>query len=460
MLDLRTGVLHLDVRHGMRAALVAQQQAVALGEVTDILGGRGHADQPAIGVVRMPGRNPLRHDGRAGVLAEMDHLGAGIGLLAVVRHRDRVELAHRAVARQHAARIFPRHRRAGFDLRPRHLAVLALAQRALGDEVVDAADAVLIARIPVLDGRVLDLGIVQRDQLDDRRVQLVLIAHRRGAAFEVGDVRPLVRDDQRALELAGIFRVDAEIGRQLHRAANALGNVDEGAVREDRRVERREIIIPLRHDLAQPFADQIGIFLDRLGDRTEDHARRFQLLAEGRRDRDAVEHRVNRDLARPFDARQHFLLGDRNAQLFIGPADFGIEFVERRDRLLLLGLRVVIRVLIVDRRDVQLGPVRALQRLPQAKRLQPPVEHPFRLALLGRDITNRILAQPLGREVLLDLGGEAPLVLLVGGGERLCILRGHQANTPGRGDASITCDSTGSAASVASVTPEKAARTA
>ena len=62
-----------------------------------------------------------------------------------------------------------------------------------------------VARIPVLDGRVLDLGVVERDQLDHGGMQLVLVAHRRGAAFEVAHVGALVGDDERALELAGVL---------------------------------------------------------------------------------------------------------------------------------------------------------------------------------------------------------------------------------------------------------------
>ena len=58
----------------------------------------------------------------------MDHLGAGIGLLAIVGHRDRIEFADRSIAREHAARIFPRNCTAGLDLRPADLTVPALAQ--------------------------------------------------------------------------------------------------------------------------------------------------------------------------------------------------------------------------------------------------------------------------------------------------------------------------------------------
>ena len=64
-----------------------------------------------------------------------------------------------------------------------------LQHAALGDEVVDAALAVLVAGVPVLDRRVLDGRVVERHQLDDRGVQLVLVALGRGAAFEVADRR-------------------------------------------------------------------------------------------------------------------------------------------------------------------------------------------------------------------------------------------------------------------------------
>src|SRR3546814_19119933 len=47
-----------------------------------------------------------------------------------------------------------------------------------------------------------------------------------------------------------------------------------------------------------------------------------------------------------------------------------------------------------------------------AKRLQPPVEHPFGLVLLRRNEADRLLGQPLGREVGLD--GRGPPMLIIG----------------------------------------------
>src|SRR3546814_9125660 len=107
-------------------------------------------------------------DARARVLAEVDHLGAGVGLLIVVGDGDGVELAHRVVALQDAARVLPGDRRAGLDLGPGDLRVAPAAGAALGDEVVDAALAVIVAGIPVLHRRVLDLGVVERARKSTR----------------------------------------------------------------------------------------------------------------------------------------------------------------------------------------------------------------------------------------------------------------------------------------------------
>src|SRR5437764_22284 len=115
------------------------------------------------------------------------------------------------VAAQDAARVLPGDSRAGFELRPRDLGIVAAAIAALGDEVENAAAALRVAGIPVLDGRVLDLGIVEGDQLDYGGVQLVLVAHGRRAALEIAHIGALVGDDERALELAGVLLVDAEV---------------------------------------------------------------------------------------------------------------------------------------------------------------------------------------------------------------------------------------------------------
>src|SRR6202030_4794174 len=166
VLEHGRGILGLDIGHGVGAALVADQERIAIGEVARAGSAAVRGDEAAIGVVGVAGGNTLTDDAARGVLAEMQHLGAGIDLLVTVGDRDRVELAPRIIAAQDAARIFPGDRRAGLELGPGNLCILAAAIAALGDEIVDAALAFGVARIPVLDGRIFDLGVVERDQLD------------------------------------------------------------------------------------------------------------------------------------------------------------------------------------------------------------------------------------------------------------------------------------------------------
>src|SRR3546814_19057151 len=96
------------------------------------------------------GADALADDLALGALADVDHLGAGVGLLAVVGERDRVELAGRVVAQPHAARVFPGDRRTGLHPGPGALAAVPAAFGHLGAEVVEAADPVLAPGIPLL----------------------------------------------------------------------------------------------------------------------------------------------------------------------------------------------------------------------------------------------------------------------------------------------------------------------
>src|SRR5699024_3064070 len=114
------------------------------------------------------GADALGDDLAFGVLADVHHLGTGVGLLVMMGQRDRVELADGTIADKYAAGVLPGDRRAGLDLCPADLGVIATALAAFGDEVVDAALAVFITGIPVLHGRILDVGLFQRHQFDHR----------------------------------------------------------------------------------------------------------------------------------------------------------------------------------------------------------------------------------------------------------------------------------------------------
>ncbi len=326
----------------------------------------------------------------------------------MVAQGHRIKLPDRVVALENATRVFPRDRRACFDLRPAYLRAGALADAALGDEVEDATLPVLIAGIPILHRGVLDLGILVRDQLDDRGVQLIFVAHRCRASFEITHVASLVRDDERSLELPGVRGVDPEVGRQLHRAAHTLWNVDKRAVAEDRAVECRKEIVGDRYDRAQVLLDQLGMFLHGLRERHEDDADLREPLPERRGNRYAIEHGIDRNTG------QDFPLVEGNPQLFIGSEELRIDFVEALRRVLVrLRRRVVTDVLIVDLGVADLGPGRLLHFEPAPIGFESPLEKPIGLLLLVRDEGDDLFTQT-GRCVLLfDVGDETGVVALL-----------------------------------------------
>src|SRR5690606_35413353 len=223
VLDHRARVLALEVGEGVGAAAVADQQGIALGVVAGPLGGGRDVHLAPVGVGAVPGGDALGDDGGLGVAAQVDHLGAGVRLLEIVGEGHRVEFADAVVPLEDAARVLPGDRRARFHLGPGDMGI-PVGDAAVGDEVVDAARALGVPGVPVLHRGILDAGAVQGHQFHHRGVELVLVPHGRGAAFEVADVAALVGDDQGALELPGLGFVDAEVGGQLHGAAHALGD--------------------------------------------------------------------------------------------------------------------------------------------------------------------------------------------------------------------------------------------
>ena len=140
----------------------------------------------------------------------MDHLRSSVGLLIVVHQSHGVKFTHRVVTLKDDARILPGNGRAGLNLRPRYLGVL-VGDAPFGDEVINAAVAILVAGIPVLERRVFYLRVVKSDQFDDCCMKLVGLPHGGCATLKIADVTALVSDYQRALELSGVEGVDSEI---------------------------------------------------------------------------------------------------------------------------------------------------------------------------------------------------------------------------------------------------------
>ena len=249
--------------------------------------------------------------------------------------------------------------------------------------------------------------VVERDEFDDRRVELVFIPHRRRAAFEIADVRALVGDDERALKLAGVGGIDAEIGRKLHRAAHAFGDVTKRTVGENGGVQRGKKIIRVGHDHAEIFADEIGMLLHRLAERTENDALFGELLFERGADGNGIKHRVHGHAGEPLAFAQ------RDAKLFIGLQQFRINLIEAfRPVALFPGRGVVNDVLIIDFFVVNFRPGWLLHGLPVPERLEPPVGQPDRLVFAARNQPDGALAQARRRGVGFHVGVEPVFVFL------------------------------------------------
>ena len=124
------------------------------------------------------------------------------------------------------------------------------------------------------------------------------------------------------------------------------------------------------------------MLVDRLGHGAEDDAGLLQLLLEGGDDGDAVEHGIDRNL-RGLDASQNLLLAERNAELLVDAQQFGIDIVDRLRTRRRFRRRIIIEFLIVDLWIVDARPFRPRHGQPAAIGVQPPVEQPTGLVLLG-----------------------------------------------------------------------------
>ena len=217
---------------------------------------------------------------------------------------------------------------------------------------------------------------------------------------------PLVGDEQRPLELAGVLGVDAEVGGQLHRAAHPLRHVAEGPVAEHRRVQGRVEVVGVGDHRADVLAHQVRMLADGFRERAEDDAELPQLLLEGRGHGDGVEDRVD------GHARKELLLLERDAQLLERGPDLGIDLVHAGQLLLRFRRRIVAERLEVDGRVGHVRPGRLDHGCPGPERPEAPLQHPLGFALARGNGPDDVFVQAFRQGVGLDLGHEAVLVFL------------------------------------------------
>ena len=238
-------------------------------------------------------------------------------------------------------------------------------------------------------------------------MQLIFIAHRCGAAFQIGHIRAFVGNNQRTLKLAGFGFVDTEIGGQLHWAAYTFGDIHKGAVRKHRAIKSGVIVVTLRHHSAEVFFHQLRVLMHGFGNGHKNNTGFSQLGAEGGGNGYRVKNRIHRD------AGQRHLLMQRNTQFFVGAQQLRVNFIEAfRFVGHAFGGGIVGHRLKVDFRVVHVRPGRLCHFLPDAEGFQTPFGHPFRLALLSGDKAHHVFIQTGRNGVGLNVGDESGLVVV------------------------------------------------
>ena len=93
----------------MRAALIANQKAVALGEVTCADRFFMRANKAAVSRIRFTRAYTFGYHARLCVFSKMYHLCACVSLLMTIGNRDGIKLALGVIAAQNTAWVFPCH---------------------------------------------------------------------------------------------------------------------------------------------------------------------------------------------------------------------------------------------------------------------------------------------------------------------------------------------------------------
>jgi hypothetical protein len=124
-------------------------------------------------------------------------------------------------------------------------------------------------------------------------------------------------------------------------------------------------------------------------------------------DRNAVENRVDGDTGKEL------LLGQRDAELFVGPQQLRIDVIEALERLDALRRRIVDEGVIVDGGIFDVPPVRLFHREPAMVALEPPIQHELGFFFLLGDEADDVLVEPGRDGIRLHVRDEPVCILAV-----------------------------------------------
>src|SRR5699024_5544314 len=373
-------VADVVVRVCIRPGDGVHQQGVTLNLGGGVVRIRVNLDQATVGRAATGTGHGLRDDVGAGVRRHVGHLRAGVLELALAREGDGQDLALGVRTSHPHGRVLHGDLGADVAIDPLHGRAL-FTLGALRDEVVDVVR-------PVLDRRIAAAAALLHDDLDHCGVQGVGLVDRGGAALDVVNVGVLVDDDERALELAHVLRVDAEVGLQRDVHVDSRWHVDEGTTGPYGGVQSGELVIARGNHGAEVLLEQLRVLLQGGVGVDEDYALLLQVLT------DLVVHNLGLVL-RGDTGDEALALRLWDAQLVVGVLNVLRQVLPAR-RLLLGGADEVLDLVEVDARQVRAPGGHGLL-VEDLEGLQATLEHPLRLVLLGRNIPDDVLVQATAR---------------------------------------------------------------
>ncbi len=214
--------------------------------------------------------------------------------------------------------------------------------------------------------------------------------------------------------------VDAKVGGQFHRAAHAFRNVDERTVTEYSRIQCSIKIVALRHHAAEVSAHQVGMILNSLGKRTKNDTGFGELLFERRRNRNAVKHGINSDTGEACALVQ----GD--AELVVSFEQLRVDFIQTFGSIVVrLGGGKIRDRVKVDRRVMDVSPVRFFHGPPLLIGAQAPLEHEFGLVFARRNRTHDLFVKAGRKALRCNIGNKTVLVATTDDAFDVFGFRGH-----------------------------------